>query len=142
MSRCSDWASSNARLNAAPAGAGGGHDARIAELVAVSDVPVLFRGITSLYLETYATRISQVYVTLLAWFMTIVFFGAALLLAVVIPIHAQDALTFGKCSNQPEEEDSPDRWQPIAVQPQASCYADGRRHQDACPDCRAKVAAN
>jgi integrase len=36
----------------------------IAELVAVSDVPAPFRGITSLYLETYATRISQVYVTL------------------------------------------------------------------------------
>jgi hypothetical protein len=36
----------------------------IAELVAISDVPAPFRSITSLYLETYATRISQVYVTL------------------------------------------------------------------------------
>jgi hypothetical protein len=36
----------------------------IAELVAMSDVPAPFRTITSLYLETYATRISQVYVTL------------------------------------------------------------------------------
>jgi hypothetical protein len=36
----------------------------IAELVAVSDVPAPFRGITSLYLETYETRISHVYVRL------------------------------------------------------------------------------
>lgn len=36
----------------------------IGELVAVSDVPAPFRGITSLYLETYETRISQIYVTL------------------------------------------------------------------------------
>src|SRR2546427_2301666 len=32
----------------------------VAELVAMSDVPAPFRAITSLYLETYATRISQV----------------------------------------------------------------------------------
>ena len=30
----------------------------------MSDVPAPFRAITSLYLETYATRVSQVYVTL------------------------------------------------------------------------------
>jgi hypothetical protein len=36
----------------------------IAELVAMSEVPAPSKAITLLYLETYATRISQVYVTL------------------------------------------------------------------------------
>jgi len=36
----------------------------VAELIAMSDVPAPFRALTLLYLETYATRVSQVYVTL------------------------------------------------------------------------------
>jgi 4-amino-4-deoxy-L-arabinose transferase-like glycosyltransferase len=38
------------------------------------------------------------YAALVTWVMTALFFGAAFLLAVVIPIHAQDALTFGEWS--------------------------------------------
>jgi integrase len=36
----------------------------VAELVAMADVPAPFTALTLLYLETYATRVSQVYVTL------------------------------------------------------------------------------
>jgi hypothetical protein len=36
----------------------------VAELVAMADVPTPFRALTLLYLDTYATRVSHVYVTL------------------------------------------------------------------------------
>jgi hypothetical protein len=36
----------------------------VAELVAMADVPTPFRALTLLYLDTYATRVSRVYVTL------------------------------------------------------------------------------
>jgi len=36
----------------------------VAELVAMADVPTPFRALTVLYLDTYATRVSHVYVTL------------------------------------------------------------------------------
>jgi 4-amino-4-deoxy-L-arabinose transferase-like glycosyltransferase len=38
------------------------------------------------------------YAGAIAWLLTLVFFGLAFMLAVVIPIHAQDALTFGEWS--------------------------------------------
>jgi 4-amino-4-deoxy-L-arabinose transferase-like glycosyltransferase len=38
------------------------------------------------------------YATLVTWLTTLVFFGLAFMLAVVIPIHAQDALAFGEWS--------------------------------------------